>query len=91
MNMMFLLRKVGVCLVALVFLSLSGATSFAQSDNGRVFGTVTDPTGAIIPGANISLTNTETGEHRNRSGADADLRRRRDVYVSKRAAGQLHH
>ena len=61
MNMMSLLRRVGVCLVALVFLSLCGATSFAQSDNGRVFGTVTDPTGAIIPGAKISLTNTETG------------------------------
>src|SRR5260370_13955481 len=34
--------------------------AFAQSDRGTVTGTITDPSGALIPGAKISLTNVET-------------------------------
>ena len=33
----------------------------AQSDTGRVVGTVADATGAYIPGAKVTLTNTDTG------------------------------
>ena len=33
----------------------------AQSDSGRVVGTVTDATGAAIPGAVLTLTNTADG------------------------------
>jgi hypothetical protein len=33
----------------------------AQSDSGRIQGTVVDPTGAAIPGATITVTNVETG------------------------------
>ena len=33
----------------------------AQSDSGRVTGTVADSTGALIPGANVTLTNIDTG------------------------------
>ena len=33
----------------------------AQTDTGRVIGTVADTTGALIPGATVTLTNTETG------------------------------
>src|SRR5665647_1009544 len=33
----------------------------AQSDTGRITGTVADSTGAILPGATVKLTNTETG------------------------------
>lgn len=33
----------------------------AQSDSGRVAGTVTDLTGAAVPGATITITNTENG------------------------------
>lgn len=32
----------------------------AQSDTGRVVGTITDATGAFIPGSTVTLTNTET-------------------------------
>ena len=35
------------------------ATLSAQSDTGRVTGTVTDATGALIPGATVTLTNTD--------------------------------
>ena len=34
--------------------------AFAQGDRGTITGTVTDPTGAVIPNANIQLTNSET-------------------------------
>ncbi|MCU1326189.1 MAG: hypothetical protein JWN34_1559 [Bryobacterales bacterium] len=42
-------------------LLLATATAFAQSDRGTITGTVTDPSGAIIPTATIKATNTETG------------------------------
>jgi hypothetical protein len=44
-------------LVALVLL-VSGITALAQSDVARVIGTVTDQSGAAVPGATISVTNT---------------------------------
>jgi hypothetical protein len=34
---------------------------FAQSDTGNIVGTVTDSTGAVIPGAPITATNTDNG------------------------------
>src|ERR1019366_5580128 len=44
------------------FLGLLLATSaFGQRGNGGVFGTVTDPTGALVPGASTTLINTQTG------------------------------
>jgi hypothetical protein len=46
--------------LAVVFLSLMGLRLAAQSGNARVTGTVTDATGAAIPGATITLTNIDT-------------------------------
>ena len=37
------------------------ASAFAQTSRGTVSGTVTDPNGALIAGASIALTNTQTG------------------------------
>jgi hypothetical protein len=34
----------------------------AQSDTGRVTGTVTDSSGALLPGSTVTLTNTATGD-----------------------------
>ena len=49
-------------LMALVVVALSLATSaWAQTDTGRVTGAVTDSTGALLPGAAVTLTNTATG------------------------------
>ncbi|HXQ36332.1 MAG TPA: carboxypeptidase-like regulatory domain-containing protein, partial [Anaerolineales bacterium] len=33
---------------------------FAQLDTGGITGTVTDPSGAVVPGAHVTLTNTDT-------------------------------
>src|ERR1700748_2452577 len=46
---------VGVCLLLVVV----GAS--AQVDQGAITGTVTDNTGASVPGADVTLTATDTG------------------------------
>jgi hypothetical protein len=43
-----------------VFFLICTLAAFAQGDRGTITGTVTDPTGAVVPNANIQLTNTET-------------------------------
>jgi hypothetical protein len=47
-------------LVCLCLLLMSGGAS-AQVDQGAITGTVTDNTGAIVPGAQVTLTATDTG------------------------------
>jgi hypothetical protein len=44
---------------ALIVLCLS-ADAFAQADRGTITGTVTDSTGAAVPGANVTVTNLAT-------------------------------
>ena len=44
-------------LLAAVFLP---ASLFAQLDTGGITGTVTDPAGAVVPGAKVRLANTDT-------------------------------
>ena len=54
------------CLVVFALAVLFGAqvSLRAQADQGRIVGTVSDATGAIIPGANILVKNEKTGEER---------------------------
>jgi hypothetical protein len=47
-------------LIALVCCALAGSTLYAQTSFGRISGSVTDPSGAAVPGATIKVTNTET-------------------------------
>src|SRR3989442_602334 len=44
-----------------ILLAASGANLRGQERNARVYGVVSDKTGAVIPGINISLTNMDTG------------------------------
>ena len=46
------LRIAGIFLICAV-------AAFAQGDRGTITGTVTDPTGAVVPNANIQITNSE--------------------------------
>ncbi len=46
---------------ALAVVVLAASPVFAQTITGSVTGTVTDPSGAVIPGATVVVTNTATG------------------------------
>ncbi len=54
------MRLRGVCLLAVVLL-LTAAGLFAQTETGQITGTVTDPSGAVIPGATVTAKSTATG------------------------------
>lgn len=48
-----------------IFLVLAGlclsGSALAQTDTGRLFGTITDPTGAVVSNATVSVTEVATG------------------------------
>lgn len=44
-----------------IVLLLSGAAAVAQTITGSVRGTVTDPSGAVVAGAKVTVTNVDTG------------------------------
>ena len=48
-------------LILMVVLSMSLSIGWGQTMSGRISGSVTDPTGAAIAGAKMTVTNTETG------------------------------
>ena len=54
-------------LTACLFLTLTGARLSAQTLFGRISGTVTDQTGAVIAGAKVVITNTDTQGRPHRS------------------------
>lgn len=56
-----LCRAATVCLAAATVLSVGSSYAAAQADSGRIVGTVTDPSGAAIPNATITLLNPQTG------------------------------
>src|SRR3989441_4475570 len=53
------MKKLQFCLVAISML-LVALGAFAQVQNGQFSGTVTDPSGAAIPNAKVTVTNTGT-------------------------------
>ena len=48
-------------LLQLITMAVVCVSAFAQSDRGTITGTVADSTGALVPSANITLTNSNTG------------------------------
>ncbi len=48
------MRKVSTLLLSLA------AAAFAQVDRGTIVGTIIDPTGAVVVGANVRIQNTAT-------------------------------
>ena len=49
---------------------LCAASIYAQTVTGTLQGTITDPNGAVIPGATITVINTETGLERTLTSSD---------------------
>ncbi|MHB8754488.1 MAG: carboxypeptidase-like regulatory domain-containing protein, partial [Candidatus Acidiferrales bacterium] len=55
-------RNISVCLAAFVLMLALARPLFSQGTNqGSIQGTVTDPSGAAVPGANLTATDTQTG------------------------------
>lgn len=46
---------------AFIFVTLSCSALFAQDVTGKITGTITDPSGAVIAGAKVTVTNIATG------------------------------
>jgi hypothetical protein len=53
-------RPIRLLLLAAVILFASGTPTLAQVEQGTITGTVTDQTGAVIPGAQVKVTNVQT-------------------------------
>lgn len=62
-------RRVFVAFLLVAGLLLGRGEAWAQTDTGRVLGTVADATGALLPGATVTLTNTETEAKQTRTAA----------------------
>ncbi len=59
-------RSAALFVFAVALLLSANVTAFAQSQalNGQIEGTVTDPNGATIPNASVTIINIETGTTR---------------------------
>ena len=53
--------SLALSLALAVALCFSGVLTFAQEVTGNIVGTITDPTGAPMPGADVTATDTQRG------------------------------
>ncbi|HYR43495.1 MAG TPA: TonB-dependent receptor [Terriglobia bacterium] len=59
------MKRIGLCvLVGFLAFALAGATAWAQSTTAQINGTVKDPSGAVLPGVEVTVTQTATGAKR---------------------------
>ncbi|HEX5284899.1 MAG TPA: carboxypeptidase regulatory-like domain-containing protein, partial [Bryocella sp.] len=57
------IRKAAYVLMAAIVVWMASGPACAQSTTGSIYGTITDSTGAILPGANITVSNVATGQN----------------------------
>ena len=68
------LRSFAILAVALLILASGGAV-WSQTVQGVITGTVTDPTGAVVPGATVTITNVGTNiSQSTTTGSDGSYR-----------------
>ena len=65
------LRRTTLTLLAIAITSFIPMIASAQSDQGRIVGTITDANGGIVPGANVVVKNERTGEERTATSNDS--------------------
>ncbi|MCM3905128.1 MAG: carboxypeptidase-like regulatory domain-containing protein, partial [Pyrinomonadaceae bacterium] len=58
------LKQTPIVLVAIGAILLVPLSAYAQTDQGRIVGTVRDQNGALVPGASVVVKNDRTGEER---------------------------
>jgi hypothetical protein len=56
-----MIRRNWLVLVCALYVALSGFASAQNSNSGDIRGTVTDSTGALVPGVDVTVTNSDTG------------------------------
>lgn len=62
------------CLLTAGLLTLSPSPAFAQlAGSATITGTITDPSGGVVPAANVTLRNTDTGIERKTQTNDAGI------------------
>src|ERR1051326_1611650 len=71
-------RRTIVCAILCVGVVLSLTPAFAQSGTGSVAGQITDQTGAVVPGATVTLTDQSTHSSRTTTSNEAG----RYIFVS---------
>jgi len=64
------LTRVVLTPLAVAVVLVFTATALAQSDTGKISGSVKDQNGGLVPGANVSIVNEKTGEERNAKAND---------------------
>ena len=57
-------RTIPLVLAIMLILTFTQLPAFAQMDQGRIAGVVTDANGAIVPGVSVTAKNEKTGEER---------------------------
>ena len=59
------MKRIGVCVwIAFVAFTMAGATAWAQSTTAQITGSVKDQSGAVLPGVEVTVTQTATGGKR---------------------------
>src|SRR5580704_7843983 len=60
-NIVFVLKPFHLRFLFVLLVALIGFSASTLAQQATIVGTVTDPSGAVVPGVNITLTNTDTG------------------------------
>src|SRR6266849_5539930 len=55
------MKRLLLVAVSLLLVAVPGCFGQAAAINGQIEGTVTDPSGAVVPGATITIENVNTG------------------------------
>src|ERR1041385_3619671 len=78
---MYELKSLRYLPVLFLLLAVLPSVSFAQ--NATIVGTVTDPSGAVMPNVNVTITNTQTGWTRTYPTNDAGQYVAPDVQIGR--------
>src|ERR1039458_3554833 len=65
------MRRAGSCFLGILLVLLASQIASAQVSSGTLFGTVTDPSGSHVPGAQVKVINQQTQAERT-VGSDAN-------------------
>ena len=63
--------RIGMVALGLILFIMGWDVAYGQGIVGEIFGTVTDPVGAVVPGAEVAVRNTATNEERRVTTSDA--------------------